>query len=95
MDFAGTTNKDYVMINTMTFRLKTGKEVVLDRDYTGYTIEGGNLGMTWRGCYYWDGETASYLTEDDLNDLREADLICVDLEDDADEDYEVVIESWD
>ncbi len=94
MDFVGKTNKRYVMINTMTFRLKNGKEVILDRNYTGYDIEDGDLRMTWKGCYFWDGETVKYLTVDDEAELAEAELISVDIEDDADPDYEVVITEW-
>lgn len=101
MDFTGKTNKNYVMINTMTFRLKSGKEVTIDRMYTGYDIdEDGNLGMTWKGCYFWDDEhddpnNPAYLTEEDEMEIAEAELLNVDIEDDADDDYEVVICSWD
>ena len=101
IDFYGKTNKNYVMINTMTFRLENGKEVTIDRQYTGYDIdEDGNLGMTWRGCYFWDDNHSDdynnpdYLTEDDVNDIIAAELIAVDIEDDADPDYEVTIEVW-
>ena len=95
MDFYGNTNRDYVMINTIVFRLKTGEEVTVDRDYTGYNIdEDGNLGMTWKGCYFWDGNIAKYLTEKDEKELTEAELVGVDIEDDADEDYYVVINEW-
>lgn len=102
MDFYGKTNKDFVMINTMTFRLKNGKEVTIDRDYTGYEIDNdGNLGMTWQGCYFWDDNHSDdpnnpdYLTEDELEELVDAELIEVNIEDDAPADYEVEIINWD
>ena len=63
MDFGGKTNKDYVMINAITFRLNNGKEVTIDREYTGYDIdEEGNLGMTWKGCYFWDDNIMILIT---------------------------------
>lgn len=101
MDFRGKTNKPYVMINTLTFRLDNGKEVTIDREYTGYDIdEEGNLGMTWKGCYFWDDEhndpnNPAYLTEEDEEELADAELVSVNIEDDADDDYEVVITEWD
>lgn len=108
MDFYGKTNRDYVLINTITFRLKNGKEVTIDREYTGYDIdEDGNFGMTWRGCYFWDDEhddpnNPAYLTEEDIRELAEAELVEVYLDEDIDEEdedadgeYVVTIESWD
>ena len=94
MDFYGKTNKSYVMINVFVFRLKNGKEVTLDRDYTGYSIDKDNLSMTWKGCYYWDGESRNYISGEDIKDLRKAELIRIELEDDADPDYTVEINSW-
>jgi len=108
MDFYGKTNRDYVLINTITFRLKNGKEVTIDREYTGYDIdEDGNFGMTWRGCYFWDDKhddpnNPAYLTEEDIRELAEAELVEVYLDEDIDEEdedadgeYVVTIESWD
>lgn len=101
MDFYGKTNRDYVLINTITFRLKSGKEVTIDREYTGYNIDGdGNLSMTWKGCYFWDDEhddpnNPAYLTEEDISELADAELVYVYIDDDADSDYEVTIEAWD
>ena len=96
MDFRGKTNSNTVMINTMTFRLPDGNEVIIDRDYTGYGIDkDGNLGMTWKGCYFWDGKEATYFTEDDEEKLAVAELVNVDIEDDAPEGYKVEIIEWD
>lgn len=93
--FKGKANKDYLMINTMTFRLKNGKEMELDRDYTVYKIDkDGNLEMTWGGCCFWNGYDSVYLTDDDRDELDE--LISVNIEDDVpDADYDVTIEWWD
>ena len=61
--FTGTTNKNYVMVNTLI--LKNNKDeskpdIVIDRDLTEYTIEDGIIKMEWRGCYEWDGENPNY-----------------------------------
>lgn len=95
MTFTGKTNRDYVMINTMTFRLESGEEVTLDREYTGFNIdEDGYFEMIWDGCYFWDGENRTYLTDEAETELANADLIRVEIEEDADPAYEVIITSW-
>ena len=93
INFEGTTNKDYLMVNTARFRYPDGREVTIDRDATYYDIENGKLSMEWCGCYIWD-EDAQYLTEEDAEELAKAELIGLELEDDADEDYCVDIETY-
>ena len=92
--FTGTTNKNYVMVNTLI--LKNNKDeskpdIVIDRDLTEYTIEDdGTIKMEWRGCYVWDGENPNYNINDlDLNDYEAT----IEAEDDAPEDYELEIDS--
>ena len=89
--FIGTTNKNYVMVNTLILKNNNDESkpvIVIDRDLTEYTIEDGIIKMEWRGCYVWDGENPNYNINDlDLNDY-EADI---ELEDDAPEDYELKI----
>lgn len=93
IEFICETNKDYVMINTIDFRLSTREIITVDRDTTEYSIKDGRLDMTWRGCYVWDGEHAYYpFGDDDL--LKGAEVVSVDLEDDADEDYYVTVLDW-
>lgn len=101
IEFVGTTNKDYVMINIAKFKLKSGSVITIDRDTTEYTIENGKLDMLWRGCYMWaidnwnifDDET--YITDaDEFAKLVDGAELELELEDDADEDYEVKIERW-
>jgi len=100
MDFSGKTNKDYIWINTLTFRLKSGKEVTIDREWTQYSIEeDGSFGMTWRGCYFWDDEhnncnNLAYLTEEDMTEIENAELVDIYVDEDADTDYEVTIDGW-
>ena len=88
----GTTNKNYVMINTLILKNKKdeSKVIVIDRDLTEYTIEDGIIKMEWRGCYVWDGENPNYNINDlDLNDYEAT----IEAEDDAPEDYELEIDS--
>ena len=99
--FTAKTNKDYVMINSATFRLKTGTEIVIDRKETYYDIDDNfNLDMEWSGCYLWaiDGNyiyDKEYLLNDDAIELlKTAELVSLDLEDDADSDYKVTDIKW-
>ena len=101
LEFIGTTNKDYVMVNTAKFKLKSGSVITIDRDTTEYTNEDGKLDMLWRGCYMWaiddwnifDDET--YITDEkEFEMLVEGAELELELEDDADEDYWVKIERW-
>lgn len=99
--FSGITNKNYCMINSITFRLPNGCSLTIDRDETEYTIEDdGEISMTWYGCYLWeiDGynivDHPAYLNDDGAGLLEGAELESVNLEDDADEDYYVIITSW-
>lgn len=96
IEFHGTTNKNYVMVNTITFRLKDGREVTVDREKTEYTAENGKLEMVWKGCYLWDEENndymhLAYLNSQDIDAIRESEIVKVELEDDADADYKVNI----
>jgi len=98
INFEGTTNKDYLMVNTARFRYPDGREVTIDRDATYYDIEDGSLSMEWCGCYIWNEEDEApeprYLTAEDADELAKAELIGLELEDDADEDYSVEIETY-
>lgn len=92
--FEGTTNKDYLMVNTAKFRYPNGREVTIDRNETYYTIENGKLSMEWRACYFWDENGAVFLTDKDYDELENAELIELELEEDADADYVVEINNW-
>lgn len=88
--FHGKTNKNYVKINTIAF-LVNGKLIIVDREYTTYTINGDNLNMVWNNVYSWNGSSENDLTE---NEIKDASLEYVEIEDDADEDYVIKIEDW-
>ena len=45
LGFTAKTNKDYVMINSATFKSTSGKVLIIDRDTTEYDNEEGNLEM--------------------------------------------------
>ena len=53
IEFKCRTNKDYVAINTLIFKLGDSTEIAVDRDETEYDIENGRLFMTWNNCYLW------------------------------------------
>lgn len=100
--FTAKTNKDYVMINTAKFTLPNGDVLTIDRNSTEYSIdENGNLEMEWDDCYLWaingchifDGE--AYIDNIfELSELLENSMLEFELEDDADEDYEVTEVEW-
>lgn len=98
--FVAKTNKDYCMINLAKFRLKNGIEISIDRTYTMYEIENGNLNMNWEGCYLWElcgyniFDKEAYLNDEMCVLLQSAELIELELEDDADEDYDVWNIEW-
>lgn len=94
-EFYGTATVDICMINTITFLLSDGREVIIDRDTTEYTVENNNLSMLWRGCYIWDGGNKNYLdSESEINLFFNAKIIDIDIEEDAPENYNVTIYKW-
>lgn len=108
IEFTGTTNKDYVMINTAKFKLKSGSVITVDRGETDWSIDNGRLEMEWLGCYIWAIDDMNIFDQEDeyghpvntyyamteFKKLVEGAELKLELEDDADEDYEVKIESW-
>lgn len=100
IEFKGTTNKDYMMVNTAKFRLKTGSVITIDRDETEFTIEDGKIDMVWRGVYLRAVDDFNIVDSDAyIKDAEEFAKLVIDgkleleLEDDADEDYWVNIEN--
>ena len=89
--FTGTTNKDYVMINLIQCKDKNGNKFAIDRDATEYKIDNNQLDMTWHNCYFWDDNGAIYLTDEDYENLQDAVITDIEIEDDADVDYQVTI----
>ena len=99
--FEGTTNKNYLMVNTATFHLKDGGTITIDRKETEYEINDNALSMIWRNCYLWaingyhvfNSEFCNLDREEMVELLKDA-KVTLELEDDADEDYTVDIQEW-
>jgi hypothetical protein len=96
IEFRGKTNKDYCMVNTAQFKLPNGSIVTIDRDETIYAIVDDTLNMEWEGCYLWAisdyyiFDQPAYLNNTEAIELfKSATLIYLELEDDADDDYEI------
>lgn len=94
ISFTAKTNKDYCMVNTAVFITPTKTLLTVDRDRTDWSVVGEKLKMEWNGCYLWeiDGHNftdfPAYLNEDAAKGLfHEAQLLTLELEDDADPDY--------
>lgn len=94
--FNGTTNGEYIYINTISFRLMSGKIITIDRDESFYSInKDGLFTMEWKNIYIWDKEEPTYLyNEKDLGLFKDALIESVDIEDDAPEGYTVKITGW-
>ena len=101
------TNKDYVMINTLTVMTPDRTRITFDRRETDYDIsEDGILDMEWVGVYIWAindcnifGDVGCFPDEgertmEEIIHLLKGGVATFDLEDDADEDYSVEIISW-
>ena len=100
INFTGKTNNKYAMVNKAYFQTKDGQTVGIDRLDTDYTVSDGKLTMRWIRCYLWeiDGINPFESEEQALtvyNDrmlkalLTDAKFLYIELEDDADDDYEV------
>ena len=56
-------NKKYVMINTIIFKLPNGSSITLDRETTEYSVSKADpyktkyyqylITINWKGCYIW------------------------------------------
>lgn len=101
LNITGKTNKDYVMINTAKLTLPDGNVLTIDRDNTEYSIEDGNICMNWDYCYLWSVNNIdmfmvkAYLDDnEELISILNQGKLELELEDDADPDYMVEIETW-
>lgn len=95
ISFRAKTNKEYVMVNTAVFELKCGIRVTVDRDRTDAKIADGILDMEWSDCYLWEINDISifnsptHLNENTAKLFEGAKLITLNLEEDAENDYEI------
>ena len=85
--------KEPLYLNTITIKRNDGKIVVIDRDETNYSIENGSIDILFRGVYEWKDDKI-YPNNNDAEKLYNGALVVgFDIEDDAPEDYDLVIEN--
>ena len=85
--------KEPLYLNTITIKRNDGKIVVIDRDETNYSIENGHIDILFRGVYEWKDDKI-YPNNNDVEKLYNGALVVgFDIEDDAPEDYDLVIEN--
>lgn len=84
-----------IWLNTILVRKKDGNIVTLDRDMTNYYIsaDGHSIQVEFRNVYAWDSETSTADYHLDHKDFEGAKLYHYEVEDDADDDYELVIDT--
>lgn len=102
--FLCSTNKDYVAINTATFRIPGGSTITIDRKETNYSMKGDILEMVWKGCYVHslngfnifpdEPDTDEYREKELRKMLMDSTFVSFELEDDAGEDYFVKKLEW-
>ena len=80
-------------VNNITVELLDGEELIIDRDQTEWSFnDDDTCSMTWLGCYIWNGEEEDYNIR--AKDLDGAEIISIDIEDDAPIGYEFSILEW-
>ena len=86
-----TVEDEGLWLNTITVKRTDGKEVVLDRDETNYTLENGEADILFRGIYEWDDDAYYPDNVEDVKLYDGAEIIDYEIEDDAPEDYDLEI----
>ena len=84
-------------------------KITIDRDSTEWTYNDGALSMRWNNCYLWAiNDCHLFVTEDEngthyglynldveeLRSLLDGAICYFELEDDAPEDYQVIVQRW-
>lgn len=101
LQIRATTNKEYVRVNTAKLKMPSGTVLIIDRNETEFSIYNGELDMVWHDCYLWgidddiSFDVIAYLDNNNsmLRTLNKCSL-SLELEDDADDDYEVTVKEW-
>ena len=83
-----------IWVNTARFRFDDGREIIIDRDATRWSIYDDSLEMSWRNCYIYDPKNETYDYSVKAKDLEGATLLALDIEDEAPMDYELEIAGW-
>lgn len=99
INFTAKINKDYCMINTAKFHLKNGGTVTIDRENTIFSIENGNLSMTWNEIFIWAINDECIFCQNtypsyEIVKLLDGAWVEFDYEDEAVEDYQVSNIKW-
>ena len=80
-----------IWLNTITLKDFAGNIITLDRNCTVWRHYDDKTGVKWYNVYIWDGEHKNYdITPDMLKGYR---LVDYEIEDDAEEGYEVIIDT--
>lgn len=89
-----TKNCTGIWLNTIRVQKKDGTIVTLDRDATEFSIsaDGHFADVEFRNVYAWDSDEGVADYSLDHKDFRGAKLLDYEIEDDADKDYELVID---
>ena len=80
-----------LLLNTITVKLKNGQIQKLDRTGTKVTFEKGKALITFIGTYIWDEDEAQFCH--DRNKYLSANIIDYELEDEAEDGYDLEIPS--
>lgn len=99
IQFTGITNKDYCRVNVAKFHLKDGGTITIDRNETCFTIENRQLTMEWSGIYIWDVNEWNIFDQiiepsENLIFLLKGSWVELELDSDADLDYEITNIRW-
>ena len=95
LELIGVVNKNYCWVNVINFRYPDGTVKTVDRGRTEFTVSpDGTFYMFWYDCYFWDGEGATYLTPKDFEELKKCKIDSVEIEEDADADYDLKVKRF-
>ena len=97
--FEGHCSGESCWINEAVFETKNGKEIIVDRNTTRYSVKDGNFEMEWRECYIWDdNQDPDSITLANYNDLDDCKFVRLELEDDVDPEFgesiEIAVSRW-
>ena len=101
ISFKCRTNKDYVAVNVAKFILPTGSTLTVDRTRTEWSIDNGELDMTFCHCYLHAIDNNCIFTDEayitdgaNFEDLVNGARVILLLDEDVDEDYYVNVLDW-
>ena len=90
--FTGSTNDDFIWVNAITFELKDGSLIDVDRCRTEYFVDKGKYEMVWKACYTWTRSRHDF--ELSAKMFEGAKILDFAISDAAPDDYEFDISFW-